>query len=191
MYDFSKRSEVQKYFSEILEELKSAKITAVLTTPFIFVDDGIFTYMQDEPVFIRFDNGKCLVIEYYFIDELSIGYREMTEEEIEIFSRDFDDCFNRTTTVYDGINSKKPAYEDKSSLEYGRLTKIELTPVVEKYEAWVDHDIVEVEPTDETFKLITFHMDNGKKFFIEPDVAEADGYSLLWSTDAVQSETKI
>ena len=33
--------------------------------------------MTDEPIYILLDNGKCIVIDYYFIDNLGIEYGQM------------------------------------------------------------------------------------------------------------------
>ena len=192
MYDFSKKSDTQKYLSEILKKVKTAKIIGVLANLWIFKRDGVFTYEQDGPVYIKFDNGRCLIVNYLCIDELKIEYREMTEEEIEYYSHaPFEDCFNRVTNVYKDGESHEIEYVQRSTLEYGRLTGIELKPVIGKYLAWVNNRLIELESTAETFGLMTFCMDNGKKFFIEPEDAEMDGYSDLWSTDAIQSETKV
>ena len=190
MYDFSKRSETQKYISEILEAVKGAKIIGITSEAWISKYPILFTYTQDKPIFIKFDNGKCLIVTYLEIDRLKIEYREMSEEEIDYYGHFFNDCFNRVSKVYSSAESKEVESVQSSSLEYGSLTSIELTPVVGKYWSWVKNHLIEVDSTEETFGRMTFYMDNGKKFIIEPEDAQDDGYSDLWSPDAIQSEVK-
>lgn len=59
-------------------------------------------YSTDKPLYIIFNNKKALIIEYYFIDGLSVEYRKLTEDEICKFSSiDIRDFFNRTEEIYD------------------------------------------------------------------------------------------
>ncbi|MDE7108119.1 MAG: hypothetical protein K2O39_07340 [Clostridiales bacterium] len=138
-----------------------------------------------------FDNGKCLIIDFVFIDELTAEYREMTEEERETYNaREIKDCFNRCTDICD--NNGKVIAVERSALPYGCLTDIELEPLEDsEYTVWSDGGIIEVATTEETFCSIEFKMDNGKSFLICPGSAEEDGYSYLVSNDSVESEDDV
>ncbi|MDE5592784.1 MAG: hypothetical protein K2I75_02505 [Clostridiales bacterium] len=180
-------TEAKKYFSEIVEEVKTSKIIGVFASTLVLTNKGSFSYMQDEPIYIMFDNGKCLIVDYVFIDELKAEYRAMTNEEQEEYNeREIKDCFNRCTDICD--DNDKVIGVERSALPYGCLIDIELEPVDGKYTVWSDGDIIEVESTEETFASLEFKMDNGKSFLICAGSAEADGYSYLWSNDAIESE---
>ncbi len=183
MCDFSKASETEKYFKNVINVLEDSKIIYIFSNaPFWFIDKHI-TYMQDEPLYIAFDNGRCLVIEYYEINKLTVEYREMTEYECNILEKsDIKDLFNRTTKIYYGHNSE---HIETSELSYDKLEKIELKSVTEEYSAWINGRMKDgIKPTKETFNEIKFIMKNGKSFSICADDAESDGYSLIWSDDA-------
>lgn len=191
MYDFSKISEAKEYFTEILKEIKSAKIIGVFASTLVLTNKGSYTYMQDSPIYIRLDNGKCLIIDFMFIDELHAEYRAMTEEEqAEYNEREIKDCFNRSTDICD--DDDKVIGVERSALPYGRLTDIELEPLEDDtYTIWSDGGIIEVLSNEQTFCSIEFKMDNGKSFLICPGSAYDDGYSFLWSNDAVESEDDV
>lgn len=190
MYDFSKASETEKYFENIINKLRYNKIFGVYSVVSTWFNYKHFTYMQDEPLYIIFDNGQCLIIEYYDINKLKVEYREMTECERNIYEEsDTKDLFNRTTKIYDGLTGKL-VHIETSELSYERLERIELKRVTEEYSAWVGNGIEEgIKPTEETFNEIKFVMKNGKSFIVCADDAESDGYSLIWSEDEKISDT--
>lgn len=181
-------TDTKKYFSEILEEVKTSKIIGVFASTLVLTNKGSFSYMQDSPIYIRFDNGKCLIIDFVFIDELHAEYRAMTDEEqAEYNEREIKDCFNRCTDICD--DDDKVIGVERSELLYGCLTDIEIERLEDsEYTVWSDDGIIEVPSTEETFCSIEFKMDNGKSFLIYPGSAEVDGYSFLWSNDAIESE---
>lgn len=188
----SKATDAKKFFSEVLDKVKTASIVGVYAHTLVLACKDSFTYIQDTPIYIMFDNGKCLVIDYMFIDEMNAEYRAMTvEEQAEYDESEIKDCFNRCTDFYDTEDSDKVIGVEKSALPYGRLTSIELEPVDEEYSVWSNGDIIGVAPTEETFGLITFKMDNGKEFYIWPGTAYDDGYSFLFSSHAVESEEDV
>lgn len=185
MYDFSKATDTRNYFNDILKKLNGVKVIGVFSPAFYILHHKTFIYMQDEPVYIMLDNGKCLVIDYMDVDRLRVEYREMTEKERDRYdSTTENDCFNRETKIYD-YHTNKVVDIQKSSLNYSCLTRVELTPITKPYSTWIDGHIVEdIEPTADTFNDIKFVMDNGKSFCICADDPIVDGYSLLWSEDA-------
>ena len=75
MKDLSKATNVKKYFSDLLVKLKGCKVKAVYSHGVFFSTREGYSCMTDEPIYIIFDDGKCLVLDYYFIDELRIEYR--------------------------------------------------------------------------------------------------------------------
>lgn len=192
MYDLSKASETEKYFENILNKLGDSKILGVYCPLFTWFGYKHFTYMQDEPLYIIFNNGQCLVIEYYDINKLNIKFREMTEDERTVFEEsDIKDLFNRTTKIHNS-HTGKLEHIQTSELPYEKLERIELKRVPEEYSAWIDGGIEEgIKPTEETFDEIKFIMKNGKSFIIRADEPEHDGYSLLWSEDAKTANTTV
>lgn len=189
MCDFSKASETEKYFEKILNKIGDSKITCIYSRLSTWSNNGYFTYMQDNPLYIIFDNGNCLVIEYYEINKLFVEYRKMTQDELGAYDKsDKKDLFNRTTNIHD-YRSGKIIRIEKSELSYEGLERIELKHVTEEYSAWIEGDIEDgIKPTEETFNEIKFVMKNGKSFTVCADDAESDGYSLIWSEDADMSE---
>ena len=94
-----KKSDTQNYFDKVITELDNVPIIKVCS----FNDSGNDNrYSIDEPLYIIFKNKMALIIEYYFIDGLSLEYRNLTEEEIHnFFTIDVRDFFNRTEEIYD------------------------------------------------------------------------------------------
>ena len=191
MFDFSKATDTKKYFEGILNELGDSKITGVYTVSPIWFNHGYFIYMQCDPIYIIFDNGKCIVVEYNDINCLKAEYREMTESERQVYDEEasmkgessMKDLFNRTSNIYGNLG--KVTHIEKSALPYGSLKRVEIKRVTEEYSAWVGSGIVDgIKPTEETFSEIKFIMKNGKNFIVCFDDPESDGYSLIWSEDA-------
>lgn len=188
----SKATDAKKFFSDVINEVKTVNIIGVYANTQVLACKDSFTYMQDAPIYIMFDNGKCLIIDYMFIDELYAEYREMTEEEKSEFNdSEIKDCFNRCTEFYDIHDRDKVIGVEKSTLTYGRLLRVELEHVEKEYTVWSDEDIICVDPNEETFASIVFIMDNDKDFVISPGTAYDDGYSFLISDDAVESEEDV
>lgn len=190
--DFSRAADVNKFFDELLNEIKSLKVTNVYSNGRVLTNNGRFSYMQDTPIYIIFDNGQCLIVDYMFIDELNMEYRQMNETETQDFiDSTIKDSFNRTTPIFDLVDEKRIIAEERSELPYGCIIDIETEKVTESYSAWSNGDIIEREPNDNTFCSIKFVMDNGKSFYISPASAEIDGYSYLWSNDSTECEIDI
>lgn len=143
--------------------------------------------MQDENIYIMFENEKCLVVSYFFIDSLCVEYRSLTEQEKkQILLSIIEDYFNNTIDIYN--SHTKNDRTESISLEYDSIEKITITPVISEYSKWLEDGIDYVSPTSETFCEIKFKMKNGNSFTIAPDDAEADGYTLIWSKEAKETE---
>lgn len=83
MVDFSKASDVNKFFGDLIEQIADVKISGVYVPTYFITGENSDIFIQDENVYICFENNKCLVVDYKFVNKLSIDYRSMTEEEIE------------------------------------------------------------------------------------------------------------
>ena len=188
MKELSKLTEARIFFDNLLEEIKNTKVKAIFSSSsFICKHSRKQIYMQDKDVYVLFENEKCLVVSYFFIDELCAEYRSLTEQEKEQISQSIvEDYFNNTIDIYNSHTNKKHRTES-ISLEYDIIEKITISPVTEKYSKWLEDGIDYVLPTSETFCEIKFVMKNGNTFTIAPDDAETDGYSLLWSDEAEES----
>lgn len=190
-YDFSKRSEVKRYFNDILPQIKDVKVKCVYTpNPFMF-NDSIYHIMTDLPVYVMLEDGKALVFEYDFIDELNVEYREMTEEEKENFDKaHIKDYFNHKTDIYNPNISSKPITNMCVELSYGRIVNVEIEQIFERYAKWLETGLDYVSPTIETFNKITFIMDNGNRFVLRAEDAEFDGDTIVGSPDVKMKEEK-
>ena len=191
MTDFSKKSEAKKYFDSILENLQQLKITAISTIcPMSWNHHrGYRTYSTDTELYILFENEYCLVIRYRFIDALNVEFRKLTSLEKNHYKIQKKDCFNTINDICD-FRTGKVYQKENCNLEYGSITGVSFRSVTKVYSKWIDGDIDFVSPTAETYDEIKFTMSNGKSFVICPDSAEADGYTLFWSEDTIESITK-
>ena len=191
-YDFSKLSEVKKYFNKLLPKIKDKKIKAIyLNNAFTSHNDTYYIFM-DTPAYIIFENGDCLVLEYYFIDELNIEYRTMTIDEENNFIEDpRKDYFNYAIDIYNPNISSNPISNLKVKLSYGSIVDVHLKRVTKEYSKWRNGDVEFVLPTEETFNEIKFIMDNGKSFVIKAEDAEMDGYVKIYSNEIKVEENSL
>ena len=174
MLELSKRSEAEVFFKDVVNKTKSIKIKSVSSHCNIYHSRTKYrVYQSDTPIYILFDDGHCLLIDYRFIDALGVDFKMITKKEIDELELARNDLFN-----YDYSN------DDSSSLEYGSVMTIEIRTKNEKYSKWIGGDVELVSPNYETFDEIKFIMNNGNTFFISPADAEDDGYVMVWSTDA-------
>ena len=190
MTDFSKKSEVDEYFDELLPIISQFKVRSICSYyPVSWNNHRKHRLCStDGELFILFDNdSKVLVIDYPFIDALDVCYRYLSSVECSHFKELIErDPLNSIDDIYDRPDGHIIRTET-CSLEYGRIKRIVLKSVTREYDKWLAHGIDTVNPTEETFREIHFFMDNGKSFVICPDDAIADGYTLLWSDDTVES----
>lgn len=117
--------------------------------------------------------------EYYFVSELYVEYRDLTNEEMEEYEK-LDDLFNVKHEIYSS-NAYTLSHIDTIELEYGYINEIEINKFSHEYEAWENHSITLLPASDETFDEITFIMNNGKAICICPEDAEVDGYLDVWA----------
>ncbi|MCQ2602932.1 MAG: hypothetical protein MJ193_03270 [Clostridia bacterium] len=185
----SNAKDVIDYFENALIKVKDNKVKAVFSyCPFSFEDEGTMKYICDTLVYVVFDNNKCFVFDYYFIDELTVELRDLTEQEIEEcknldFVKDF---FNNESKVYADNSMESVLSVEKIALQYDVIDSVEVSIITEPYAKWVDDEIkTDVKPDGRSFDKLTFRMKNGKSFSICPDNPESDGYVLVWSDDAV------
>lgn len=192
MTDFSKKSQTIKYFNSIMDELKVSKVKAIfsLSAPFWNQHRGFRSYSTYTELYVMLQNGMCLVITYYFVDNLEVQFRKLTtEEETEYSKMMIKDFFNSVDDIYD-IYANKIKRVETCALEYDCISSVSLRSVTEKYNKWIDNDVDYVSPTKETFDEIKFTMSNGKSFVICADDAEVDGYALVWSEDTDETITE-
>lgn len=194
MTDFSKKSETKKYFDSILNDLKQSKIKSIfsLSSPHFGHSRKTRTYSTDTEIYVLLENNYCLIIDYRFIDELEVQFRELTSEEKEQYCTRCEqgsideDFFN---TVTNSAHLPFVSIDEKTAfnLDYGHIIDISLSPVKNEYSKWFKEGLDYAFPTEETFDEIKFTMSNGKSFVICADDAEVDGYTLFWSEDAIES----
>ena len=132
MYDFSKATDTEQYFRETINALNGSKIVGIYNVCPTWFYRGHFIYEQDDPVFIIFDNGYCLVLEYNFINELNVEYRKMTERERQSYDKaPIKDLFNRTTEIHNTVLGKITSIE-KSAFSYAALERVEIKRVMDR-----------------------------------------------------------
>ena len=177
MLELSKRSEAEVFFKNVANKTKSIKIKSVISHCHMHHSRTKYrVYKSAAPIYILFDDGHCLVIDYPFIDALAADFKMITKKEIDELGLAKKDLFNYDYSDYSN--------DDSSLLEYGSVTAIEIRTINEKYSKWIDGDVELVSPNYETFDEIKFIMNNGNTFFVSPADAEEDGYIMVWSTDA-------
>ena len=183
--DFTKKSYADAFFQEVIQKLHQAKIKAIfsLSPVFWFTYDGFREYRTDTELYLLFETDLCLVIDYRSIDGLNFCFRKLTDPEKEAYAKAYPADFFHCTETDDDPEPGEPCLTVRYELEYDSIADISLSPVTKPYAKWVDGDIVDVYPTSETFREITFTLHNSNRFVICPDSAEADGYARIWSED--------
>ena len=74
--------EAEKYFCGVVEQMRGVKVKAVFSCCPSFGDyDGIRRYIEDNEIYILFENDICLVISYRFIDALRVEMRALSDDE--------------------------------------------------------------------------------------------------------------
>ena len=188
MIELSKASEAKSYLKSIINHVQGKKIKQIFSlSPFWNNHCGYRLYSDCAPLYIVFETGQCLIIEYNFVDALRAECREMNEEEINNSQNlPLTDYFNSSDDIYNSVNGKITDVDRRETiaLEYSELESIELRKVTWEYSKWIDGDIDYVLPTEETFDQIKFVMSNGNSFIVCADDAEMDGYIMAWSTDS-------
>ena len=193
MIDFSKKSQTIKYFDSIIDDLRQSKIKAIFTLSPMSWDNhsGYRTYFTDAEVYILLENEYCLVVDYFFVDELDVRFRKLTSLEKEEYEKMGEkDFFHSVNNICD-FQTNRVYKTETCSLEYGSIVDISLRSVTSDYYKWLDKGLDLVSPTEETFDEIKFTMSSGKSFIICADDAEEDGYALLWSEDTEETITEI
>lgn len=185
--NLTKKSDAQNYFDKIIAELDNVTIIKVCS----FDDSGDDNrYSIEEPLYIIFNNKKALIIEYYFIDGLSVEYRNLTEEEIHKFSTiDTKDFFNRTEEIYD-YHTKNIKRRNSLRFSYDVIDSININNVNSQYYIWENNKLISNEPTNETFDKITLSLRNGNKISFCPEPSEMDGYLDVWAEGIDFKQTK-
>lgn len=190
MSDLPKKSQAEVFFTAVVDEMKGVPIKAVFSLSSISFSSGrglrVFD-SGDAKVFVMFEDERCLVLWYPFIDSLGAELRKMTSEELKLYN----DEEHQEKDWFNAAFKRKKYLTDREftteiySLEYSTIEKVSLRSVTEKYDKWLSNsDIDLVNPTDETFDEITITMENGKSIVICPECALLDGYTLFWSEDA-------
>ena len=193
-YDLSKKSHAESYFSAFLSLVKNIKVKAIYTpAPFLISEENEYTIMADQPIYIVFENGKCLAVEYYYIDELMLDYREMTKEEKRIRRKDKrKDFFNYKNITYKNYGDELiPDTVYKVQSPYGCISKIKVESVKGKYNKWLSTGLESVQATAETFNKIVIELDNSNELCIYAEDAEIDGYCIVYTTYTHFAEYKI
>ena len=194
--DFSDSTEANEYFSELLKTMHGVKIVAIFSyCPMFNNHQGYRTYEDGTEIYILFENGECLVVDYRFIDALSVSLHKFSEEEKKLHEEaNPKDFFNDSTDIYNMTADNRTVLRCNQtiSLEYDSLVSIELEKVTIPYAKWIDGDINdEVLPLSTTFEKIVFTMANGNTFVICPADAAVDGYTMVWSQDAQETITEL
>lgn len=185
--DLTKKSDAQNYFDKIIAELDNTPIIKVCSLDDSGNDNK---YSIDEPLYIIFRNQKALIINYYFVDKLSIEYRNLTEEEIYQFSTiDMIDFFNRTEEIYD-YHTENINRRNSLRFSYDAVDSINIDNVNSQYYIWKNNELTINKSTSETFDKITFNLKNGNKISICAEPSEMDGYLDVWAEKIDFQQTK-
>lgn len=172
------RTKAQNFFDMVLEDVKDCTIEHVFCEA-NFGIDARRPYYTDYTLYILFCNKKCMVVDYYFVGELHAEYRTLSREELSYCIDE--DLFNNSYDIY----GQHGLYNQEISLKYAPLEKVELHPLYYEYNAWENGDLIVKPARNDMFHAITFHMGNGKSFSVCPMDAVEDGYTEIWSEDAI------
>ena len=196
MVELSKASPAKNYFDDIVKQVSGVKIRSISSlSPSYHSHLGYRKYSDRNPVYIVFENGQCLIIDYLYVDALRVDFHPLTDKEkIDLENRFIKDCFNCSLDIHGWVKNDngKHALGDIVRteiivLEYDSISAIELRPVTKEYLKWIDGDIGYVSPSDETFDQIKFILSNGNTFVVCADDADANGYVMVWSTEAKET----
>ena len=186
---FNKKSELQQYFNNILNDNMNEIVKIVSLTDGGSTDLPI-RYSIDEPLYIIFKNEKALIISYFNVCEIIVDYRKLTiDEKKDIAQINCNDFFNRVSDVYD-YHTLKLSKRITVLLKYDALEKIEVKYFEGNYEIWENNKIITKKGTLENFDEIIFTMKNGKSFYIKPEAAIFAGYLDVWSNDTYENIIK-
>ena len=86
---FNSKKELQKYFDMIVEEIDS-QIVKVCTFP--YADSNAYLpimYRMNDSLYIIFENGKALVINYFNVYEIDVDYRDLDNIEKHLTEEKF------------------------------------------------------------------------------------------------------
>ena len=196
MIELSKASEARLYFDAIIKEMQGIKIIAVFSSCPSFSHLAKFRrYLDDAPIYILFEDGRCLIIDYRFVDALCVERRTLNEKEKAVLEElPIKDYFNCSVDIHGWVANAEgtPVVGDTDrtetiSLKYADLTTVEFRRVTEEYSKWIDGDLDYAKPTEETFDEMKFIMSNGNTFTICADDAMSDGYVRAWSVNAQEA----
>ena len=82
MLELSTASAAQTYFNGIVEKVAGIKIRSISSAnPCFNSNVGYRKYEDCDPIYIVFENGQCLIIDYPFVDELRADFRPLTDKE--------------------------------------------------------------------------------------------------------------
>ena len=192
----SKMSEAKTFFEDLIKNVAGAKIKSISSSnPFFNSHRGYRKYEDKDSVYIVFENGQCLIIDYLFVDSLCVNFHPLTDEEkTDLENRSIKDFFNCSVDIHGWVKNDNGESvvgdverTEIIALEYDSISSIELRSVTKEYLKWIDDDIDYVSPSNETFDQIKFVMSNGNTFVVCADDADADGYVVVWSTEAKET----
>ena len=187
-----KASEAEAYFDGIIKTTQGVKIKTIFSScPSFNKNDEYRMYSEDAPIYVAFEDGRCLVIEYRYIDSLYVDFRSLNEEDAEMQKDQLiEDYFNCSVDVHGWSRNEKGETEvgkaertEKISLTYDALVAVKFHRVSTAYGKWQNGNITEVLPTMEAFDEIKFVMQNGNSFTLCAD-SGAEGYVWVWSNEA-------
>lgn len=184
--EFNSRKELQAYMDRIVSEnhISVVKVCSQSQSSSTYTP---IRYMVDEPLYIIFENGMALVLEYYNVYNIDVEYRELTDEEAEDLSKIYNnDFFN---VVYDVYNYEPRRLSKRITLnmEYDVLEKVDVHFFEGDYEKWEDGKIITKEGTEENFGEIVFTMKNGNTIHLMAEDAMMDGYMSVWASTGYEN----
>ena len=184
--EFNSRKELQSYMNHIVSENQTS-VVKVCSQSHSSSTYTPIRYMVDEPLYIIFENGMALVLEYYNVCNIDVEYRELTDEEAEdLYKMYNNDLFN---VVYDVYNYEPRRLSKRITLnmEYDTLEKVDVRFFEGDYEKWEDGKIITKEGTEENFGEIVFTMKNGNKIHLMAEDVMMDGYMSVWSSTGYEN----
>ena len=150
-----KYNDAKEYFEKLLPTLSKKKIKKICSFDLSYnTHSGKIMYSIDEPLYIIFEDNTCLMVEYYFVSELRVEYRNLTNEEIGEYEK-LDDMFNVKHEIHNP-RTYELSHIDTIELEYGYINEIEIPKNYLQFsnEYILYHFVMETNDVYITFEII-------------------------------------
>ena len=194
------KNEMEFVLDCILKEIKNRKAIKIFGLGNEIAQansSGVIGCTIDDELYIQFDNGKNLVINFTQQSDAFIEYRELTQEENERYEiTEKPDLFNchheihtweKDQNGHPTIPSKEPFEIYDINLKYDLIIDYEIHGFNHSYDKWVSNGntsyMITIPEGGDYFDRIDLIMKNGARICIYAEDAIFDGCANVWIED--------